>query len=252
MLLCSRQVGKTLTSASLALVTALVEAPALVLVTAPSSRQSAEFMHVVKLLHRGLLSGRERLGGEPMPLCAKDADDESKEQAWIALPKAERETALQLHLHNGSRIIGLPGTEATIRGYSSASLLIVDEASRIKDGLVPSIRPMLAVSGGRLIVLSTPFGKRGWFYEEWERKNLDSPFPENAWRHEAGSCERFRVPAYLCPRLTREFLRDERKAIGGRWYRQEYECSFEAAMDAVFDPEDVRAAVANDLEPWSL
>jgi hypothetical protein len=31
--------------------------------------------------------------------------------------------------------------------------------------------------------------------------------------------------------------------MGPRWYRQEYELSFEAATDAVFDPAAVRRAV---------
>jgi hypothetical protein len=46
--------------------------------------------------------------------------------------------------------------------------LIVDEASRVQDALYQGIRPMLAVSGGRIVLLSTPWGKRGFFFEEWE------------------------------------------------------------------------------------
>jgi hypothetical protein len=72
-----------------------------------------------------------------------------------------------MDLPNGSRIEALPGTERTVRGFSGASLLIVDEAARVDDGLVYSVRPMLAVSGGSLMMLSTPFGRRGVFYREW-------------------------------------------------------------------------------------
>ena len=74
---------------------------------------------------------------------------------------------LGMELSNGSRIEALPGTEKTIRGFSGVDLLIVDEAARVADELYYAVRPMLAVSGGRLLMLSTPFGKRGVFYEEW-------------------------------------------------------------------------------------
>ena len=69
----------------------------------------------------------------------------------------------QLKLANGSRILCLPGKEETVRCFSP-SLLIIDEASRVPDDLYRSVRPMLAVSKGRLIALSTYFGQRGWFF----------------------------------------------------------------------------------------
>jgi hypothetical protein len=52
--------------------------------------------------------------------------------------------------------------EATIRGFSGVAPLIVDEASRVSDELYQAIRPMLAASGGEILLLSTPFGKRGF------------------------------------------------------------------------------------------
>jgi hypothetical protein len=93
---------------------------------------------------------------------------------------------------------------------------------------------MLAVSNGRLIALSTPFGQRGWFYEAWRS--------DEAW-------ERFRVTADQCPRITPRFLVEEKLALGERWFRQEYMCSFEDTMDAVFSTEDIEAAMSNDLKP---
>ena len=52
---------------------------------------------------------------------------------------------------------------------------------RVPDDLYYNVRPMLAVSGGRMIALSTPFGRRGWFHREWtegagwERHQIDAP-----------------------------------------------------------------------------
>jgi hypothetical protein len=56
-----------------------------------------------------------------------------------------------LELANGTRIITLPCTEKTIRGYSNVSLLVIDEASRVEDVLLYAVRPMLAVSKGTIV-----------------------------------------------------------------------------------------------------
>ena len=57
------------------------------------------------------------------------------------------ESAAALTLANGSRVLSLPGSEATVRGYA-ADFLIVDEAARVPDELLAGIRPMLAATGG--------------------------------------------------------------------------------------------------------
>src|SRR5918993_1239957 len=75
------------------------------------------------------------------------------------LPDSYRK--LGMELSNGSRIEALPGTEKTIRGFSEVDLLIVEEAARVADELYYAARPFLAVSGGRPLVLSPPFRKRG-------------------------------------------------------------------------------------------
>jgi Terminase large subunit, T4likevirus-type, N-terminal len=218
-LLCSRQVGKSTTSAAVAVLTALLEAPALVLVLSPSERQSGEFMNKVRAFYSALKRPRKLAGPINRLKDALNAQ-EALDAAWRAIPEPERQSALQLHLKNGSRIIGLPASPATIIGYSGVSLLVIDEAARVPDDLYRSVRPLLAVSRGRLLALSTPFGKRGWFYEGFE-KGI-------GW-------DRFRVTAEQCPRILPEFLAEERLVLGPRWYKQEYMCSWEDAIDAVFD-----------------
>jgi hypothetical protein len=206
LLLCSRQAGKSTVSSALAVHTALTKPNAPVLLLSPSQRQSGELFRKVLNLYGAL--------GHPVP--------------------AVRETALQLELANGSRILSLPGTEGTIRGFSEVALLVIDEAARVSDSLYYAVRPMLAVSKGRLVALSTPFGQRGWFYEEWRG---------------TGSWERVRITADQVPRITSEFLAEERKALGDRWFNQEFACSFESTTDAVFDPEDIRRALSDDVQP---
>ena len=136
---CARQTGKSTTVAALALHQLLTEPGSLVLVVAPSERQSHE-------LFRKVLHGYQALG---QPITSIKSNQS------------------ELELATGARLVALPGREETIRSFSGVDLLILDEASRVPDDLYRSVRPMLAVSQGRLLALSTPFGQRGWFYDEW-------------------------------------------------------------------------------------
>jgi hypothetical protein len=233
LLLCSRQVGKTLVAAALALRTALLEAPALVLVLTPSERQSSEFVRRIQELHEALRQPKS-LAGPVQSVYDKRLTEAGQDQLYFHLPAKTRESSLQLHLDNGSRIIGLPASEGKIRVYSSVALLLIDEASRVDDALYRAVRPMLAVSRGRLLALSTPFGKRGWFHEAW---------------HGAGDWERVKVTAEQCPRIPADFLAEERRALGERWFRQEYLCSFEDTVDAVFSYADIQAALSDAVTP---
>jgi hypothetical protein len=206
LVLCSRQSGKSTTTACLALHTALYQPESLILLLSPSLRQSQELFKKVQDAYRMLAT--------PAPLQA--------------------ESALRLELGNGSRIISLPGTESTVRGYSGVALLVVDEAVRVSDDLYYAVWPMLAVSGGKLIALTTPWGKRGWFYEAWE--------------HGAG-WERTCITAYDCPRIPADFLREEQGTMPALWFRSEYMCEFCDTVDQVFAAEFVVGAVSADVPP---
>jgi hypothetical protein len=206
LLLASRQAGKSSVAAALALKAALLRSGSLVLLLSPSLRQSGELYRKVLDLFGAL--------GRPLAVTA--------------------ESALRLELANGSRVLSLPGDEKNVRGFSGVALLLIDEAARVNDAFYFSVRPMLAVSQGRLVALSTPFGQRGWFYDEWLG---------------AGTWERVQITAAQCPRIAPCFLADEQRVLGERWYRQEYECSFEATTDSLFLAADIQAALGSDVEP---
>jgi len=147
----------------------------------------------------------------------------------LGTPLQERRTTHELQLTNLSRMVCLPCREDTIRGYARISLLIIDEAARVPDDLYRAVRPMLAVSQGRLICLSTPYGKRGFFHDAWASGGDD-------WT-------RIEVPASRIPRISPAFLEQERRALGASWFRQEYCCSFEA-MEGLVYPDFARCVVA--------
>jgi hypothetical protein len=207
---CTRQWGKSTITAAKALHQAWSQAGSLSLVVSPSARQSGEFLRKA--------SGFARKLG--------------------IRPKGDGDNEISLALPNGSRIVGLPGSEATIRGFSAVALLLVDEAARVSDELYLAIRPMLAVSGGALWLMSTPYGKRGFFYEAWE--------------HGGPEWERVRAPATECPRIARSFLEEERATMGERYFQQEYLCGFADAGNAVFGRDLVDRAFTSDVAPLKL
>ncbi|HZS90664.1 MAG TPA: phage terminase large subunit [Chloroflexota bacterium] len=203
----TRQGGKSTTTALLGLHSALYTPDMLVLMVSPSLRQSGEIFRKALAMYRQL--------GRPVP--------------------SESETALTLTLANGSRIVSLPGSDdGTIRGYSGVGLLILDEASRVSDAIYNAVVPMIAVSGGRVLALSTPWGKRGWWYEAW--------IGEEEW-------ERYAVPAEQCPRISPEFLAGERRRLAPALYLQEYGCTFADTIDQMFTYDVVMGAITPDVQP---
>ena len=113
--------------------------------------------------------------------------------------------------------------------------MLIDEAARVPDELYLAMRPVLAIGGGDLWVMSTPHGQRGFFWDEWTNH------PER-WR-------RVTVTADQCPRIAKEFLIEERAVMGERWFRQEYLCEFVDVDDSVFSRESIQRALRPDVEP---
>jgi hypothetical protein len=206
LLCCARQVGKSVTVAAAALHEALYEPGALIVMAAPTLRQSAELLRKTREI-AGALTPPARF-----KRCATNA----------------------LEFSNGSRIVAVPGTPATIRGFSSVSLLLLDEASYIDDALPVALEPMLAVSGGRMIALSTPAGTRGWFYDRWRG--------DEDWY-------RVMVPASECPRIPAVHLARAQRTMTRAAFAGEYECQFLDAVDTVFRHDDIAAALDATLSP---
>jgi hypothetical protein len=201
-MLCSRQSGKSTVTSILAAHQALYSPGSLTLIVSPSLRQSGELYGKVRAVLRDT--------------------------------PTTQETETTLRLANGSRVVSLPGSEKTIRGFSAPDLVIEDESARVSDETHQSLRPMLAVSGGKLVLLSTPFGRRGHFFETWEHGGPD-------WL-------KVKITAYDVPRIDPAWLEQERAAIGDWWFEQEYLVVFKDAIDSFFRGEDIDAMAA-DIAP---
>jgi hypothetical protein len=211
LLLCSRQSGKTTTTAVKVLREAMYTPESLILVVSPAQRQSAEMMRkVFQLL--------AMLGGDA--------------------PVLANESMLRMELPNGSRVIALPGNENTVRGYSAATLLVIDEAARVEKQLVDSLRPTMATTNGQLIALTTPKGRRGWFWEQWSQGG-------DSW-------ERTQVAAKDCPRISAEFLAEARREMGDFTYSQEYENAWLDPETSFFSSELIERMLTKDISPlWA-
>ena len=183
---CTRQWGKSTVIALKAVHQGLFVPESMILVVSPSERQSREFLRKTKRFVSRL----------KIPI------------------RGDGDNQVSLQLPNGSRLVGIPGKEETVRGFSAVSLLLIDEAARVSDDLYNSVTPMLAVGNGRMWLMSTPHGKRGFFYDAWTR---------------GSHWTRISVKATDCPRIGKPFLDEQRRSMGDRWFRQEYLCEFHDA-----------------------
>jgi hypothetical protein len=143
------------------------------------------------------------------------------------------DTKLAVRFANGNRFVARPGSEKTARSFSAVTLLLEDEASRVLDDLYNTVRPMLAVSNGRHILMSSPFGKRGHFWRIWDKER-------DLW-------EWYEIPAEMCPRITPEFLAEEKRT--NPWFEQEYNCKFMEATDQVFNNYTISKLFDCDIKP---
>lgn len=204
---CCRQSGKSTTTAIKALHTALYKPKSLILLASPSLRQSQE-------LFRKVRDGLTAL---------KDA------------PRLLEDNKLSLTLANYSRIVSLPGDQATVRGYSGVTLILEDEAAQVSDEFYQAILPMLIINQGQLVCMTTPYGKRGHFFEEWTNGG-------DEWK-------RIEITATECPRMTAEQLEQQRRSMGDMFYRQEFECQFVDTVEQTFSYDSIQRAFSDEIQP---
>jgi phage terminase large subunit-like protein len=195
LVLAARQSGKSSVAAVKALYTAMFTNKATVLCVAPSLRQSQELFGKVLDYYRDLT---------PKAITA------------------DAELKLSLEFTNKSRIVALPGSEKTVRGFSAVNLLILDEAAQLDEAMLTALSPMLIVSQGSVLMISTPRGMEGPFYEEWEHGE--------GW-------ERYKITANEVPRISAQDLAREKRRMKPEAFAAEYECDFASSVERIFSEE---------------
>jgi hypothetical protein len=142
----------------------------------------------------------------------------------------EEPTLTKILLTNGSKIYSLPAgrTGYFIRGFT-IDMLIADEAAYIPEEVWKAVIPMIAVSKqlrgmGFIILLSTPFGKGGYFYNSF----TDDDFKQ------------FHISSEDCKRIPKEFLRKEKLRLTKAEYMQEYQGEFTDEWNQFFSTELIK------------
>ena len=261
-LLESRQAGKSRTTATKCLHRAMYHERSLVLAIGAAQRQADEVMQKAHELY----------------------------SASPVVPLVGRPAERRMRFANGSRFVSLPASEATVRSFSGVKLLVLDEAARIMDPLYASVRPFLAVSRGQLVLLSSAFGKRGFFWEAWN-KGLPAGWEEVYAKQHAARVEvvdgvprltralapeergrgwrlfnervaalgpvrsrwkRYLVTADDVPRIDDEFLQDELEAVGEWWLSQEYFARFHEAVGAMFAYDEIVQALSRGTDAFDF
>jgi hypothetical protein len=148
------------------------------------------------------------------------------EKAGYPLPAhSHRRTGLELA--NGSIIEALPAVERTTRGYS-VDLLVVDEAAAVPDMDYHGILPALIATQGEQVLLSTPRGRRGFFWELWHSDD---------W-------QRVMVRSDEVGRIRQEDLAVFKATMPEQFFRQEFYCEWLETEGSLFSYDDIQAALA--------
>lgn len=127
---------------------------------------------------------------------------------------------------NGSKIMAESCSEDSGRS-AAASLLVVDEAAFIKERLIQELWsaawPTLS-TGGNAILLSTPNGKSGFFYQKWtEAETHENDFNP------------IRLHWSVHPERDQDWRKEQTRALGTRLASQECDAQFLSSGETVID-----------------
>lgn len=239
-LMCSRQAGKSTIVSSMSCHAAKYHPKSLSIIMAPSEDQAKEDM--VKL--------KDFIARDP------------------TYPSLKACSTDEVKLSNGSRIIVVPATDKAARGYSRPKIIILDEASRIPDVVFKSgVVPMVNNSpSSQIVMLSTPYGQQGFFYDKWKNSNYKKIFVRTPWDVDPDD------PTRLIPSMPEELFKAKCAAqgivgmyspnhmsyemqmsnladVGSRQYRQEFCCEFVEVEGQVFSNVDIDRFLSAQAKP---
>jgi hypothetical protein len=140
----------------------------------------------------------------------------------------------------GSVLYSLPAgkTGIYLRTYA-LDFLDIDEAAYVPESVYTALKPMLAVSAktkglGWETLLSTPFGKGGFFYHS----------------HHSPDYRQFHISSEDCPRIGKDFLRKEKQRLTKAEYAQEWKGEFTDEWNQFFPTELIKKCMT--IMDWSL
>lgn len=239
-LLCARQSGKSTITAAKVVHRAKYFPGSLIMLFAPTEDQAVELMNRISIF----------MSQDPEIILVRDSTETKK-------------------LLNGSRIKAFTASPRSARGYSDPDIIVFDESAQVEDELYLTVRPMMTGGITDLVLLSTPYGKMGFFYRTWSKLSslwvkvmvrpidilhevMPKKYPKFTYEQWQEEQLKIGVKAYVSPRHKREFLLEEFDTMGEHWYRQEYGCEFLDPVDNAFNMESVMRAFQTEEKALSL
>lgn len=204
----ARQSGKSLAVAIRALWQAFTFPNQVILILAPTLRQSNIIFRYVKFY-------------------AENKND--------ILAHIVRNTTTEMWFDNGGQIYCLPSGHQSgdnIRGYA-AKLIIIDEAAYVDEDAFLAIEPSLASTDGSLILISTPRGRTGFYYEAFT--------PESEYK-------KMHLKAEDSPNIKKDFLIKRRSQLTENEFKQEYEAEFTTEANTYFRLDHIKNAMIIEKE----
>ena len=216
-ILKSRQLGLSTLTAAYAVWLALFYKDKNILVIATKLSVAMNFIKKVKIALNGLPS-------------------------WLVLPDVTTNNKQSLEFSNGSTIKAVPTSDDAGRS-EALSLLIVDEAAFVRnfDELWTGLYPTLS-TGGRAIVLSTPNGVGGQYYDIYVKAEAN----ENEFNP-------IKLLWDVHPERDNDWFENETKNLSEKQIAQELLCDFAASGDTFLKTEDIeslRMGITTPLERW--
>ena len=161
---------------------------------------------------------------------------------WLLMPEIISNNKQSLEFSNGSIVKAVPTSEDAGRS-EALSLLIVDEAAFVRnfDDLWMGLYPTLS-TGGRAIILSTPNGVGGQYYDLYtQAESGDNDF--NA----------IKLPWDVHPERDDTWFDKETKNMTKRQIAQELLCDFQSSGETFISQKDIEflmMSIKNPVERW--
>src|SRR5208282_1654388 len=191
----SRQIGMTTAIAQEAIWKAYTGGNKVILIVSPSDRQSKIVMKKVTTTIRK----NEKL-----------------------VKSVVRSNSSELELSNGSVIISLPNNPDRLRGFSATDIYLDEAAHFLNDGpVMAAIKPMLIATNGSFTIVSTPFGKRGLF---WEQYRIAAEGGKGVKAYDLG-------PSTISPLITEQMMEQDRQNYTELEFKQEFLGEFIEEVD---------------------
>ena len=244
---CGRQTGKSTAVGRRAANNLLDFEDCVMLMIAPAQRQSSELFNKCRSwLEVENQAALVRAGGfKPDPRASSRRNMELRRQfeydkgIYNELPTRttivlKKDCTLPQGIDNrGSICYSLPAgkTAVYLRCYA-LDFLYVDEAAFVPDVVYDTLKPMLAISAktrglGWECLLSTPFGKGGFFYHS----------------HHSDDYRQFHVSAEDCKRYDIVFLKKEKTRLTKAMYAQEYLAEFMDEWNQFFSTDLIKSSM---------